>query len=325
MPLLRGTGWESGLPFNHIYGAKGLRVLAALLVLAALGLAAGVRPAAAGAVVDELGRQVQTPDHPQRIVALTPSLVEVLFALGLGDRVKGATQWSDHPPAARAVPRVGSYVAPNLESIVALRPDLVLANREGNPPWVVDKLAEAGVPVYVTWPADPGQLPATLRRLGSLCGAPSKGEALARELEEEMAQVARALAGAAPLPTLLVIGSRPLVSAGPQSYSGKLMTLAGAANVAPDGAGPWPRLSLEYVVQTRPRLVVLSTMERGQDLAREMRLWQEMPGLAGTPGYTVVSMDSDLIDRPGPRLGRGLRQLAHLVHPQRVAPPREKP
>jgi iron complex transport system substrate-binding protein len=272
-------------------------------------------PCSAVSVKDEIGRTVETPSKPERIVALTPSLVEVLFALDLGDKVVGATEWSDYPAQAKNIIRVGSYVSPSLEKIVALSPDLVLANREGNPPWLVEKLAQAKVPVYVTNPRDPVSLPQAMEKLGRVCGASEKGRELARALRLDFAKVREKVKGLEQVPTLLVVGSRPLITAGPGSYGAKLLAMAGGKSIAPKDSGVWPRLGMEYVVQARPRVVIISTMERGQNLERELLYWQNVPGLADMPGYRVEYVDSDLIDRPGPRLGKGLIKLADLVHP----------
>lgn len=298
------------------------RLLAALCLLAVLAAAA---PAHARTVRDEIGRSVRLQAVPQRIVALTPSLVEIVFGLGLGQRLVGATTWADYPAAARRVPRVGSYVSPNMELIVAAKPDLVLANREGNPTWVVDKLTEAGIPVYVTWPHDPLGLPDSLARLGALLGAPEAGARLASEMRASFRLVKQRLAGAKPVKTLLVLGSHPLVSVAPHSYSGRLLALAGARNVAPDGSGQWPRLDPEYVIGAAPEVVIVSSMERGQNLGQELDYWKRLPGLAGRPGYRVTHIISDIIDRPGPRLGRGLESLAALVHPERFPEAKERP
>ncbi len=266
---------------------------------------------------DETGRAVAVPAEPRRIVPLTPSLVETVFALGLGERVVGVTAWSDHPPQAARLPQVGSYVAPNLEAIIALAPDLVLANREGNPPALFPRLAAARVALYVTDPADPAALPASLVRLGEVCGAPRAGRELAAALTRDFAEVARRVAGARPVPTLLVLTRDPLVSAGPASYSGRLLAMAGAKNVVPDGIGRWPRLAPEFVVSSGAELILVSTMQRGQELERELAYWRSHPVLARRPEFRVAAIRSDLLDRPGPRLGEGLRELARQVHPAR--------
>ena len=285
-------------------------VLALLLALAAL-------PAQARMVTDEMGRQVQVPDNPQRLIGLTPSLTEVFFALGLGEKVVGATTWADYPPAARKLIRVGPYVSPNLERILALKPDLVLANKEGNPPWVVERLSQLGVPVYVTVPGAPKELPQSMERLGELLGAPQAGKRLAGKLREEMAEVARRLKGATPRPTLVVIGSRPLVSVGEQTMNHHLLTMAGGANIAAGVNQRWPRLNLEYIIEAKPQVIILSTMERGQNLERDLAYWHTLPGVGDRPGVRVEWISSDLLDRPGPRVGQGLKNLARLIHPER--------
>lgn len=298
-----------------------LILVAALLVFCAqAGLARDSR-----SFKDETGRTVKLAGPPQRIVALTPSLVEILFALGLKDKIVGATTWADYPPAAKKLPRVGAYVSPNLEKIASLAPDLVLVNREGNPPWVLDKLAQAHIPVYVTVPDHPKNLPAGIERLGRVCGAERRGRELAQKLRRQFALLEKRIKGAPLVKVLVVIGSRPLVSASPNSYTGRILAMAGAGNISPADAGTWPRLNLEFVVQAQPRLVIISTMERGQDLQRELEYWRAMPGLAGTPGYRVVHMQSDLIDRPGPRLGQGLWTLAKIIHPGLFAPEESAP
>jgi len=275
-------------------------------------------------VMDEIGRRVEVPDQPQRIIALTPSLTEILFALGLGKKVVGATTWSDYPPAARRLPKVGAYVSPNLEQIAALAPDLVLANREGNPPWVVDKLAQADIPVFVHWPDVPQRLPESFVRIGQVCGAPQAGEVLAADLKKQYELVAQKLTKAVPVPTLLVIGNHPLISVGRESFHGRLLNMVKAENIAARAPGPWPRLSLEYVVESQPQVIIVSTMERGQNLEKELAYWRGLPGLAGRNGFRVESISSDLIDRPGPRLGQGLKELAGLVHPDFFGPEKEK-
>lgn len=306
----------------------GCRAALAVLILAAiLGLVPAAQAGGAKLVPvrDEAGRLVRLRPHPQRIVTLMPSLTEVVFALGLGRRLVGVAQYSDYPPPARKLPRVGSYVSPNLERIVALNPDLVLASKDGNPAWMVDKLAGMGVPVYVTAPGRPQELPASLARLGRVCGAARAGRELARRLEQSFARVARRLEGVKPVPVLMVIGSHPLISVGRGTINHHLIEMAGGRNIAAPAPGRWPKLSLEYVLQARPRVVVVSTMERGQHLQAVLAYWRNLPGLAGNPGYRVASIQSDLIDRPGPRLGRGLVTLARILHPERFPAPEAKP
>ena len=272
--------------------------------------------AGAATVTDETGRTVTVPDRPERIIGLTPSLTEILFALGLGDRVVGATTWADYPEQARQLTRVGDYVSPNLEQVVVLKPDLVLANQEGNPDWAVEKLEAAGIAVYVTRPVDPLQLPESLRRLGEICGAPDEGRHLSARLQNMFDTVRSRLEGVALKPTLLLIGHNPMVSVGSDTFNGKILVLAAADNIAAGAPGHWPRLSLEYVLEMQPQVVVVSTMDKGSDVEKQLDFWRNLPGLKGRPGLRVGSIESDLIDRPGPRLELGLDRLVRLIHPE---------
>jgi iron complex transport system substrate-binding protein len=292
------------------------RIIAIALIIC-LAILTQTGAASARVVMDEMGRKVEVPEQPKRIIGLIASLVETVYALGLEERIVGATTWCDYPEAAKKLPRVGSYTAPNLERIVELAPDLVLATREGNPPWVVDKLTAAGIPVYVTSPKDPQQVPDSLAKLGLVCGAEEQGKQLARQMRAQYAAVAEKLKGAPMRPTLLIIGSRPLISAAKGTLNHELMVMAHALNISADAPGPWPRLSMEFVVQHKPQVVLLSTMERGQQLERDLAYWRTMPGVGDRPGVRVVSINSDFIHRPGPRLGTGLEALAKVVHPER--------
>ncbi|MCB2192012.1 MAG: cobalamin-binding protein [Deltaproteobacteria bacterium] len=295
-----------------------------IAVFLALLVCLAAAPVFARTVTDEMGRKVQVPENPQRLIGLTPSLTEVIYALGLGDKAVGATTWADYPPAARKLTRVGPYVSPNLERILALKPDLVLVNKDGNPPWVVERLSALGVPVYVTVPGTPKQLPASMERLGKLLGVPQAGSRLARRLREEMAKVAKRLKGATPRSTMVVIGSKPLVSVGEGTMNHYLLTMAGGANIAAGVNQRWPRLNLEYIIEAKPQVIIISTMERGQNLERDLAYWQSLPGVGDRPGVRVEWISSDLIDRPGPRVGQGLEDLARLIHPERF-PQEPKP
>jgi len=300
---------------KHIGGGMVGRVgaLAAAWAMVAWLLVPG--PARAASVTDEIGRRVEVPDRPARIIALSPSLTEIVFALGLGDRLVGVTHWSDVPARARRLPKVGAYISPNLELIVSQAPDLVLANYEGNPPWVVDKLTKAGIAVYVTRPDTPQALPRSISRLGRVCGAPAAGERLAGEMEAGFVRIANLVSQAEPVKCLLLVGRNPVVAAGTESFHGRLLKMAGGENAAAGAPGNWPRLSLEYVVKSRPEVIILSTMERGAEARELLAHWRSVPGLDRQSGVRIGIVSSNLLDRPGPRIIAGLEALARAIHP----------
>ncbi len=286
----------------------------ALLTLVAA-MCAGPATARAQTYVDNMGREVRLDTPPQRIIALIPSLTEIVFALGLGERMVGATQWADHPQEARSLPRVGDYQTPSMESILSLAPDLVLVEGGGNPPWVVEQLEVANIPVFVTWIRDPRQVPEIIELLGAVCGVPERGRDLAREIQAKFDRVERMVHGIRPVRTLFIIGNRPVVSVGKDTFPDRLLTMAGAENLAADASGSWPRLSFDTILQSRPEAIIVSTMERGAERESLEQFWRNQPGIGTLQGLRIHSVQSDLVDRPGPRLGQGLTLLAEILHP----------
>jgi ABC-type Fe3+-hydroxamate transport system substrate-binding protein len=125
----------------------------------------------AGTVIDQVGRKVVVPDNPQRVIALAPSITEIIYDLGEEKRLQGVTRYSDHPARAKALPKVGTYVHLDLERIVALKPDLCISTKDGNPKHVIEKIAGLGIPVYVINPRSLEQTMDTIARIGSLLNA----------------------------------------------------------------------------------------------------------------------------------------------------------
>ena len=291
------------------------RLLFSLALCAALLAASGA--ARAGTFTDYLGRQVKVPDHPQRIITLVPSLTEVVYALGLGNRMAGSVSYSYYPPQAAKLPQVGDYMRPNLERIAALNPDLVLAYNLSNPTWVWERLTALGIPVYVCGSSTLQSLPGDLAKLGAVCGRPQEGRRLADKLTSEFDRVARRLEGAPMRPTLVVVGSDPIFSVGKNTLHHHLIEKAHGLNVAAAAPGAYPQLNREYIVAVKPQVVVLTTMGYGALPPDQLEYWKHLPGLASRPGYRVEVILSDLIDRPGPRLGQGLEALARAIHPER--------
>lgn len=197
-------------------------------------------PAAGADWVDAVGRTVTVPEAPERIVSLVPSVTETLFALGLGGRVAGVTEFCTYPPEAAARPRVGSYASPSLEAVAALAPDLVFASADMTRPAAVSRLEALGVPVYVVYPRSLAQTAWTLRAIGAVAGAPDAGERLAAELEAAVRRVEAAVSGRARPRVLLCVMVQPLVAAGPGTLADDLIAAAGGRNCVPPGPAAYP-------------------------------------------------------------------------------------
>jgi iron complex transport system substrate-binding protein len=272
---------------------------------------------AAETFTDQLGRRVHLPDHPTRIVSLAPSITEILFSLELSDRLVGATQFSDFPAAAGSLPKVGSYVHLNVEKIVALGPDLCIAVKDGNPVTVISKLEGLGIPVYAVDPRNLEAVMETIGELGRLLDVTERATAIVSNMRARVDHVKQCIAGASHRPTVFFqIGISPIVSVGTHTFLHELIVMAGGINLT-QGQTPYPRLSKEEVIVLRPEVMIIASMARKavfEQVKRDWQQWSEVPAVKNNRIYLV---DSNVLDRPTPRLVEGLELLARLIHPDR--------
>jgi len=267
-------------------------------------------------MVDEAGRRVHVPEKPRRIVSLAPSITESLFVLGLDEEVVGVTQHCNYPPKAATRPVVGSYVQFSLEKVLSLRPDLVLAVRDGNPRDSVERLASMGVPVYVLDPRSLEGLFHSLRRLGELLVRGEEAEAVIRVMRSRLERLTEAVAGRARPKVLLQVGIEPLVTVGRGTLQDHLIELAGGVNVAVEVPFQYPVMSLERVLQAAPEVILVSSMAGATDAAKELRRWQKWKEIPAVASGRVHLINGDLIDRPTPRILNGLEEMVRYIHPE---------
>ena len=246
----------------------------------------------------------------RRVVTLAPSLTDLVLALGAGDRLVGVSRFDERPEVAR-LPRVGGFVDPSVEAVLALHPDLVLAQPGPGNRRAVETMAELGASVLLLPLGTVEDVLAAERETGRALGLAGRGESLARALEATRARIRERSRALAPVRVLLVYGFDPLVVAGPGGFADELLSDAGAVNVAHDAASPYPVYSVERALGSRPELVLdAADTAAGRDRVRAL------PGLrearwATLPGQALL--------HPGPELGRGLEQLFLLVHPQEAS------
>lgn len=278
-------------------------------------LCLGAASAGAATIPDMLGRPVTIPEGPLRLVSLSPSLTEIVFSLGREDWLVGVTDFCDYPPAARAKPRVGGTVTPDLERVLQVRPNLVLATAEGNPRELVGHLARFGVPVFGVKPEGYAGILDSIRVLGRALQAAGPASALVRSMDEQAARIHRAVAGRLRPRVLYLVWSDPLIAAGPASFIHDLLRIAGGENVLKERTVPYPRVSLEEVVARAPEVILvashLDAMDRPSTFVRGS-LWQGIPAVRSN---RVVAVPGDTIHRFGPRVVEGLGHLARAIHP----------
>ncbi|MCF8111322.1 MAG: cobalamin-binding protein [Desulfobacteraceae bacterium] len=268
-------------------------------------------------VKDHAGRLVNVPDSPGRVVSLAPSITEMVFAVGCGGLLVGVTQFSNYPQEAQKIPSVGSYVSLDIEKIVSLNPDLCIAVKDGNPIGVVRRLEELGIPVYALDPRDLASVMNTIKEIGSLLGAEDKAKRVVEDMEERLAEVDKKLSDISRRPGVFFqIGINPIISAGSDTFIHELITRAGGKNLSGEYKG-YPKFSTEEVLALAPEIIIVTSMNRQNAFRRVVKEWKQWKNLPAAANDRIYLVNSDLVDRPSPRLVKGLEELAGLIHPGR--------
>jgi len=284
----------------------------ALLLLAGPALAAAPARSAGVARGGAEWFGPKAPPAPRRVVSLAPSLTDVVVALGRSSLLVGVTRHDDAPEVA-GLPRVGGFLDPSPEAVLAAKPDLVVWMTDGAAFPAVRRIAELGVPVLAMPIIGVADALEAVRMVGAALGDAPAGEKLARSLSEAVERVRRRAAELPRVRVLFVAGHQPLVVAGPGSFPDELLRIAGGDNVA-TGDRPWPVYALERAVADDPTLVVDAAVA---EPAEGMRRLAAIPAVrAGR----VVRLGSDDILRPGPRMVRALGELFRALHPGVEAP-----
>jgi iron complex transport system substrate-binding protein len=289
------------------------------------------QPGAARIVTDEVGRRVTLPASVRRIVTLAPNLTETVYALGLDDRLAGDTNYCDTPPAAKSKPHVGDPQNPNLEAIVALHPDLVLATTSINSPATADALAHLGIPVYTTDASTVRGMLDSIGHVAGIVGAEAQGANLVANLHGRLDTLQARLSDRPLVHVLFVVWEDPLITISQHTFIADALRWAGAESIVQSKQN-WPHLSMEEVVRLQPDYIVLTPNHNGPngessgaeaelgDL-RARPVWKDL--LAVELGHVVVAGDDAL--RPSPGLIDAIEQLAHKLHPEVFSAQSEMP
>jgi iron complex transport system substrate-binding protein len=272
----------------------------------------------AGVFHDSLSRAVSLSSAPKRIISLAPSITEMIYFLGLGDRLVGVTRFSSFPREAQGKPKVGIYTNINIEKVISLNPDLVISTMDGNRREDVEMLEEVGIPVYVINPRTVGEVLDTLERLGEICGVTDRSQSLVLSLRKRVLRVERAVRNRDRPLVLLVINVRPLMSVNCNTIHHNIIQLAGGKNMTGDQPITYPKLNMEEVIRKGPDVIVISSMERGGEIDKAKQEWFRWSTIPAVSKGKVYLIDSDLIDRPAPRIVSGLEEMARLLHPEVV-------
>lgn len=262
-------------------------------------------------VQDDYGNEVRLPAAAKRIVSLSPHLTELLYAAGAGERIVGALEHSDYPPEARALPRVGSDAGIDLETVLALRPDLIVAWPNAGSLRAVNRLADMGLAVFRSEPRELDDIPRTLLRLGALAGTGREAERAAAAFRARATQLAQKYSNRPTVRVFYQVWDRPLLTVSGDHVISKVMRLCGGENVFARLPLIAPEIDREAVLRADPQVVVAS----GSDGARPPWLdaWKAYPGLAAAARGHLYAIPPELIQRHTPRLLDGAERLCGLL------------
>jgi iron complex transport system substrate-binding protein len=249
-----------------------------------------------------------------RIVSLAPSVTETIFALDRGDRLVGVSTFCDYPPEkVRDLPRAGSYLTPNVERIVSLRPDAVIGVPTPGNQAAVEQLRSLGMKVVIVGEHTIDDTWGAIRTIGDWAGNASGAQALIDRLQGEIAAVRDEASRVPKQKVLFVVGHDPLVAAGAGLFIDELITIAGGTNVGATAGGQWPRLSLETVVAAAPDVIIDGAM--GSEASQGLGIyWKSYASVPAVRAGRLWPQRSDALLRPGPRLGRAARELFEMIH-----------
>ncbi len=248
---------------------------------------------------------------PKRVVTVAPSVTEFVFALGAGPTVVGVTRYDDFPEAVRSLPKVGGFLDPNPEAILALRPDLVVAvPNSGNRP-LLARVARLGVPVLVVPGNTLSDVFHGLRSIAEALAKKKEGVRLERSIKSGLRAIQKRVTLAARPSVAFVYGWNPLILAGPKSFAGTLLDVVRARNIVQEGP-PYPHYSVEGLIAQAPEVILDASDMETVDTPVSRPGWKHVPAVRNRRVHPIRF--SGLL-RPGPRIARGAKALARLLHP----------
>ena len=295
-----------------------LGVIAILLGLLVSVVTGCQQQSSPGAFIDDMGREITLDKVPQRIVSHVPGITEILFALGLDEKVVGVSDYCDYPEAARLKEKIGGFYNPSVEKIVELEPDLVLTN--GAVEYLMTQLNGLEITYIVLQPEGIADILANIELVGKITGIESRAEELVEDMQARISYVAERVRDAPRPRVFYTFASTDLNNpwtAGPGSFVDSLITIAGGENIGAKAIAPWVQFSIEEVVSSDPEVIIVS-VEHGTAATpvEELKLhpaWRETTAIKHDRIHII---DGNLIERSGPRIVQGLEELARIIHPE---------
>ncbi|MBI5193569.1 MAG: cobalamin-binding protein [Nitrospirae bacterium] len=284
----------------------------------------------AASFTDDLGRKVELPKNPERIISLAPSITEILFFLGLGDKVTAVTDYCDFPEEARHKTKIGWIISPDIEKIISLKPDIVFATAEGNRSDIVDTLERINIRVYVLDPHKVEDVLHEIVSIGEITGRVKTAKKKVDELSTRIKTIKKKVnikhkenerfpiknLGNDKIRVLYLVSTDPIVSAGPGSFIHDIIEYAGGENILAQSPVRYPRVEMEEIMLRDPEVIIVS--DDSPDIRNSWKMrWGSISAVKNNRIYTI---DPDIISRPGPRIVEGIEEFYRDIYMKSPSP-----
>jgi cobalamin transport system substrate-binding protein len=269
-------------------------------------------PAGRRVLKDGLGRVVEVPARPRRIVSLAPSVTDSLLALGAGDRLVGVSDFCVLPPGTRPITRVGGLLNPSLETIRSLAPDVLIGTTSGNDPSLAPQAASVGIPLYTVHTPDVESVLLSLTELSRLIGDEDRGRDLVATLRSRLLAVETAVGAGPRVKVLFVVWGDPLVVPGKTSFLTDALARCGGLSITSDSPAAYPAFEVESAISRAPDAILTTPQNRALlDRLRTDPAWRDVPAVRTGRLFVV----SERIEEPGPQVVSGIEEVARSLHP----------
>jgi iron complex transport system substrate-binding protein len=269
-------------------------------------------------LIDDMGRAIRLDRPAGRIVSLSPSITELVFEAGAGSKLVGVSRHSDYPDSARSIPEVGDASNLDLERIVALKPDLVIAWRSGNAFPEIEKLEKLGLPVFATEANRLEDIPRLLRSTGYLAGTSPQAEASATRFEEALSEIRRSYANRSKLKVFQMVWHQPLMTINGHHLMSNIVELCGGTNIFASSPFLTPVISVEDLLQADPEVIISSVSHEGAGIEIKARM-SRFPSMKAVRHNHMYSIHPDLLHRQTPRLIEGAKAVCARMENARSA------
>ena len=264
-------------------------------------------------IKDDTGVVFKPDRNYNRIISLAPSITEILFSLGLGKKVVGVTNYCDYPIIAKNLPKIGGFINPNIEKIISLTPDLIIGTTDGNSKEIISKLRKLKQTVLIFNLSNIKDINRTIKLIGDITGREKEAGQQIESIESAIKEIKNKTKDLSNPKVFYIVGLYPLITVSSGSYVDDLIATVGGINIAKNSYIRYPKYPIETLIENNPDIIIITEMTKNDKI-----IYKEF--MAKFKKYfnenKIKIIDSDLVNRPGPRIVEGLKVMAKIIHPE---------